>query len=90
MPGASLMIRTALCYIAGRGSVLRAGTHCARLTPVCHCTRVLLCSLVSFCLRFALQAYGVMLGPGPPCLVTELMRGGDLYHALRNHPALMK
>lgn len=38
----------------------------------------------------ATQAYGVVLQPGKLSLVTELMRGGDMYHALRNHPQLMR
>ncbi len=40
--------------------------------------------------RNVVQAYGVCLGPGAPCLVTELMKGGDMWHALRHHPALMR
>lgn len=35
------------------------------------------------------QAYGVCLVPRAVCLVTELLRGGDMYHALRVHPHLM-
>lgn len=41
------------------------------------------------CAHLYTQAYGVCLR-GQLCLVTELLRGGDLYHALRNHPALMR
>jgi hypothetical protein len=36
------------------------------------------------------QAYGVVLQPGKLSLVTELMRGGDMYHSLRHHPHLMR
>ncbi len=40
--------------------------------------------------RNVVQLYGACLQPDNLFLVTELMRGGDLYHALRNHPELMK
>jgi hypothetical protein len=41
-------------------------------------------------LLVAAQAYGVVLQPGKLSLVTELMRGGDMYHSLRHHPHLMR
>ena len=36
------------------------------------------------------QFYGANLEPGSMFFVTELMKGGDLYSALRHHPDTMR
>eukprot|EP00891_Asterochloris_glomerata_P003410 jgi/Astpho2/3410/e_gw1.00054.45.1_t len=40
--------------------------------------------------RNIVQFYGACLEPGSMFFVTELMKGGDLYSALRNHPETMR
>ena len=40
--------------------------------------------------RNIVQFYGACLQPGSMFIVTELMKGGDLYTALRNHPETMR
>lgn len=40
--------------------------------------------------RNIVQFYGACLEPGSLFFVTELMRGGDLYSALRNHKDTMR
>jgi serine/threonine protein kinase len=40
--------------------------------------------------RNIVQFYGACLKPGQMFFVTELMKGGDLYAALRNHPETMR
>lgn len=40
--------------------------------------------------RNIVQFYGANLEPGSMFFVTELMKGGDLYSALRHHPETMR
>ncbi len=40
--------------------------------------------------RNIVQFYGACLDAGCMFFVTELMKGGDLYSALRHHPDTMK
>ena len=40
--------------------------------------------------RNIVQFYGACLEPGALFFVTELMKGGDLYSALRHHPDTMR
>ena len=40
--------------------------------------------------RNIVQFYGACLEPGAMFFVTELMKGGDLYSALRHHPETMR
>ena len=40
--------------------------------------------------RNIVQFYGACLEPGAMFFVTELMKGGDLYSALRHHPDTMR
>ena len=40
--------------------------------------------------RNIVQFYGANLEPGSMFFVTELMKGGDLYSALRHHPDTMR
>ena len=40
--------------------------------------------------RNIVQFYGACLEPGNMFFVTELMKGGDLYSALRHHPETMR